>query len=221
MISIIMPTCNRRTFIPLAIEAIRMQDYKDWELLIVDGGESVRSVIPKDERIFYEYMPGRVDRFNWGIAHAHGDIFMLQADDDEMLPGALSEIESAMAFNEWGYGSVLVNQNPYGVPSVLGVLKWDYARLKRENFIPLPGAFWSREAYRWAGGFDMSVPRASDWDYWIRLGARWNPVHVQRPLVAYNVHQAQDSVVNHRSVLADAAKVRARVSAGFYDKLAA
>ena len=54
LISCIMPTFDRRDFIPHAINYFQRQDYPNKQLIILDdGSDAVGDLIPSDERIQY------------------------------------------------------------------------------------------------------------------------------------------------------------------------
>jgi glycosyltransferase involved in cell wall biosynthesis len=89
-----MPTANRRTFLPGAIRCFLAQDYRASELLILDdGADAVRDLIPADPRIRYERC-GRMDlgrKRNMACAMASGEIITHWDDDDWSSPGRLSD----------------------------------------------------------------------------------------------------------------------------------
>ena len=54
LVSCIMPSANRRGFVPLAIRGFQAQEYPNKELIIVDDGEdAVRDLVPDDDRVRY------------------------------------------------------------------------------------------------------------------------------------------------------------------------
>jgi glycosyltransferase involved in cell wall biosynthesis len=54
LVSCLMPTADRREFIPCAIRCFKNQDYENLELIILDDGEQeIRDLIPSDPRIRY------------------------------------------------------------------------------------------------------------------------------------------------------------------------
>ena len=59
MISVILPTYNRADWLPQSIRSIMEQDYRNWELIIVDDcssdttGDVVREFMEQDGRIKY------------------------------------------------------------------------------------------------------------------------------------------------------------------------
>lgn len=93
MVSCIMPTHNRRPFVAQALQYFLRQDYPQCELIIVDdGSEPVRDLIPDDPRLRYL----RLDRKrtigakrNLACQEARGEVIVHWDDDDWMAPWRL------------------------------------------------------------------------------------------------------------------------------------
>jgi glycosyltransferase involved in cell wall biosynthesis len=85
-VSCLMPTANRRAFVPSAIAHFLRQDYHFRELVIVDdGSEPVADLVPSDERIRYERLPKRTvlgKKRNIACECARGDLLVNWDDDD-------------------------------------------------------------------------------------------------------------------------------------------
>ena len=86
LVSCIMPTANRRRFVPEAIRLFLAQDYLEKELVILDDGEdSVADLIPSHPQIRYLRnqlrQPIGVKR-NLACAAAQGDVIAHWDDDD-------------------------------------------------------------------------------------------------------------------------------------------
>ena len=81
-----MPTADRRTFVPWAIEYFLRQDYPRKELVILDDGEhSVRDLVPSrpDVRYYREEHPQILgDKRNRLCELARGEIIAHWDDDD-------------------------------------------------------------------------------------------------------------------------------------------
>ena len=90
LVSCLMPTANRRMFLPLAIGCFLRQDYRNSELIIVDdGSDSVQDLIPADERIRYVRLPARSSigaKHNLACELARGDVIVHWDDDDWSAP---------------------------------------------------------------------------------------------------------------------------------------
>jgi len=89
LVSCIMPTCNRRNFIPRAIAGFQRQDYPNVELIIVDNGnDPIRDLVPDDPRIRYQYVPHKLTigaLRNLACKDAQG-VIIAHWDDDDWYP---------------------------------------------------------------------------------------------------------------------------------------
>jgi glycosyltransferase involved in cell wall biosynthesis len=92
--SCIMPTANRRAFVPQAIAYFLRQDYPNCELIVVDDGtDAVAEVIPPDPRIRYIRLARQQTigaKRNLACQEARGEIIVHWDDDDWMAPWRLS-----------------------------------------------------------------------------------------------------------------------------------
>jgi hypothetical protein len=84
--SCIMPTFNRRLFVPRAIHCFLTQDYPHAELIVVDDGtDPIVDLLPDDRRVRYFRLPARQNvgaKRNFACQQARGS-FVLHWDDDE------------------------------------------------------------------------------------------------------------------------------------------
>jgi glycosyltransferase involved in cell wall biosynthesis len=100
LISCIMPTADRRRFVPEAIRLFLGQDYPDKELVVLDDGEDeIADLIPADPRIRYLRQQPRRSigiKRNLACAAARGDIIAHWDDDDWYAPWRLSRQAGAI-----------------------------------------------------------------------------------------------------------------------------
>lgn len=89
-VTCMMPTADRRSFVPLAIRCFLNQDYAPRELLIVDdGAHPVADLLPADERIRYVRLHTRLpigSKRNYACDIARGDVIVHWDDDDWSAP---------------------------------------------------------------------------------------------------------------------------------------
>ncbi len=206
-ISLLMPTMNRREFLPRAIASVLAQDYQDWELLIGAWGDDVSDLIPNDSRI------RRVPRTQQNLAsalndlmrEASGDIIGMACDDDELTPSALTLVNFYMRDGGWLVGRILCGAELRGGPC-------DYNGLLDANLIPLPAAFWTRKISfgRVTHLFDPSVECAHDYDYWLRLMKIQAPTFIPDILAIYHEHPQQMTQTRLHEMSAHAEKARER-----------
>ncbi|HSB10212.1 MAG TPA: glycosyltransferase [Blastocatellia bacterium] len=90
LVSCIMPTCNRRPFVKLALESFLRQDYPKKELVIVDDGDApVEDLVSNLPDARYVRLPGRLTigaKRNLACEQARGEIVAHWDDDDWYSP---------------------------------------------------------------------------------------------------------------------------------------
>jgi glycosyltransferase involved in cell wall biosynthesis len=94
VVSCIMPTFNRRHFLPLALKAFDSQDYPAKELIVVDDGtQPVGDLVEKVPAARYIRLPARAsigEKRNRACKEARGLIIAHWDDDDWYAPARLS-----------------------------------------------------------------------------------------------------------------------------------
>lgn len=103
--SIIIPTYNRATFLPKAIDSVLAQTFNDWELIVVDDGstDNTKEIVAQynDERITYIYQENseRSAARNNGISHSKGEYVCFLDSDDFYLENFLNDLNQAITDN--------------------------------------------------------------------------------------------------------------------------
>lgn len=91
LVTCIMPTHNRRSFIPRAIRCFLEQDYPNRELIVADdGSDAIGDLIPSDQRIRYFRVPSRLTvgaKRNYCCERASGTV-IAHWDDDDWYPAS-------------------------------------------------------------------------------------------------------------------------------------
>lgn len=86
LVSCIMPTFNRRKFVPLALQYFLRQDYPNKELIVIDDGtDPVGDLIPDDASINYHRLEKKRslgEKLNLACELARGDVIVHWDDDD-------------------------------------------------------------------------------------------------------------------------------------------
>jgi glycosyltransferase involved in cell wall biosynthesis len=93
LVSCIMPTRERRRFVPLAVDYFLRQDYPNRELIVVDDGhDRVDDLLPADQRVRYLPVASASigDKRNTAVREAAGTYIAHWDDDDWYAPGRLS-----------------------------------------------------------------------------------------------------------------------------------
>lgn len=104
--SIIIPTYNRADKIDIPINSILNQQFKNWELIIIDDGSTdetqtlIKAYSSQHIHYFYQEHQGRSAARNLGITKAKGTYICFQDSDDEYLPNHLKTLYDAILAND-------------------------------------------------------------------------------------------------------------------------
>jgi O-antigen biosynthesis protein len=94
LVSCIMPTADRGSFVTRAVTYFLRQDYPSAELIVLDdGNDPVGHLMPTDPRIRYERLSQRMilgAKRNAACEMARGDLILHWDDDDWMAPDRIS-----------------------------------------------------------------------------------------------------------------------------------
>ncbi len=111
-VSIIMPTWNRADYLAEALESCLKQDYKKYDIIVVDDGSTDST--PRLMEYFLKKYPDKIKYFkkenggpasamNYGCQKSDADVFMFAASDDVQLPEKISIGLEALGMNDFGY----------------------------------------------------------------------------------------------------------------------
>jgi teichuronic acid biosynthesis glycosyltransferase TuaG len=210
LVSIIMPAYNAEKYIAESIESVLKQTYKNWELIVVDDGskDSTRQIVEyyqaKDSRVIYAYQTnsGVASARNCALALAKGE-YLSNLDSDDLWPLDKLEIQVAL-LNKNDQKIVLGNVERFSF-GVNGMERGLITRLEpaSENSVDyvrqtlnLPSnkmvhfnTFCGKTYYfRNAGGWDERFRNAEDWEFWLRLSAQVEFLHIENILQLYRKH---------------------------------
>lgn len=202
LISVIVPTFNRKDLLKRTINSILDQTYKVFELIIVDDGSTdntedyVRSI--NDKRIRYfktENWGGPARPRNIGIDKASGDYIAFCDDDDiwfsDKLKIVAEHIEKFpevilfchnVAIYDNGKKKGVSNHHPYGLfPDLYKSLLFDHNRISTSSTVV------KREKAISIGGFSERIDyiTVEDYDFWLRLSRTGAIYIIDKVLGAY------------------------------------
>jgi glycosyltransferase involved in cell wall biosynthesis len=192
LVSILVPTYNRKWLLPRAINSLVTQSYKNIEIIVVnDGGEDVENIVKsfKDKRIKYFQIENRglAGARNVAINNSNGDFICLLDDDDIYLKYA---IEFRMHMINQLHASIVYTRSLRDIwekrgeqyVSVAKNLYWDSPFDKDlilvQNIAPCCNILFSRKAWEKTGNyqFDETLTSTEDHDMWIGL-SRYSSFH--------------------------------------------
>ena len=192
-VSILVPTFNRRFWLPHTLNSLVNQSHRNIEIIVVnDAGEDVKDVVDKfnDSRIRYFTNEKNLDLAgtrNVALKHSTGDYIMLCDDDDQILQyGIEFRLHMMKKLNaEIVYTRALQNVMERvldGYRIVQRNLYWDsiFNRdlILIQNICPCNCSLFSRKSWEDVGKplFDETLTTSEDWAFWVEL-SRANDFH--------------------------------------------
>ena len=201
MISVIIPTYNRASFLREAINSVFEQDYfcnsnfqHSWEILIIDDGstddtrETVES-FGSNVRYHYKEHKGVSSSRNMGIELAAGDyIAFLDSDDlweKEKISCQMNFLktfpEAVVCYTEETWIRRGVHVNPRKKHRKYS--GWLFEKVLPLCLISLSSALFRRVVFDEIGNFDEELSVCEDYDFGIRLAHRYPVYLLSRPLI--------------------------------------
>lgn len=194
MISVIIPTCDRASFLDKAVKSVLSQTYGDFELVIVDDGskDDTSRVVSGfyDPRIRYiiQDNKGPAAARNLGIRNAKGDyLAFLDSDDwwcEEKLGAQLNEMEKRPGYfishtqEIWYKNGALLNQKKkhekhHG---------YIFDRCLPLCVVSMSTAMIKKGLFDEVGLFDEAMPCCEDYDFWLRASVKYEFLLIDKPL---------------------------------------
>lgn len=200
-ITIITACYNAAATIEETLRSVREQDYPgEVEHVVVDGGSTdgtVEIVQRHGLRHVSEPDRGLTHAINKGIAMARGEVVGSLNADDTYLPASLARVGRAFADHpeaEWVTGRcVIVDAD--GAEIRRGVTRYKNFFLRHHSFalhliqnhVSAPSTFVRRNALEALGGYDERFRYSADYDMWLKLGRRGDPVVIDEPLATFRM----------------------------------
>jgi len=197
-ISVITPSFNQGKFLERTILSVLNQGYPNLEFIIIDGGSSDESVdIIREYSDLLTYWVsepdgGQVDAINKGLKRATGEWLCWQNSDDIFLPRAFACLaENAIKYPNAGLiiGNMrLIDENDRPLREIRYVNPDHGAMLAEGMLMANQAAFWRREVQDRIGLLNENYQCSFDYDWFLRLTAACNGVHINRTLGALRLH---------------------------------
>jgi GT2 family glycosyltransferase len=208
-LTVVTPTFNAVATIRETLASIQSQEYPALDHVVVDGGSTDGTVELLAEeaaagRLRYISEPDRglSDAFNKGVAMATGEWIAWLNADDTYEPGALAAVGAALSRageSEWAIGRCKIMGGD-GAESRRAVTAYKNFLLRHysfglyltNNFVSSPATFVRRDVIDEIGALDERFKYSADYDLWLRLARRGDPLYVEADVARFRM--ADDSL---------------------------
>ncbi len=199
-ISVIIPAYNAEHTILDTIKSVQQQTFSDYEIIVINDGsedrtlELVEQVEDPRVKVFSYKNGGLSTARNRGIARATSEYITFLDADDLWTPDKLeAQLAALQKHPEAGVAYSWTNfMDEQGESFRAGEPIWFegnvYAELLSDNFIASgSNPLIRKKAIESVGEFDTTLRSCEDWDYMLRLAARWAFVVVPKPQILYRL----------------------------------
>lgn len=198
LVSIVLPIYNGEKYMNLSIDSILSQTYKNWELIIIDDcstdktPEIAKSYADKDARISYyrNEVNLKLPRgLNRGFSLSKGDYLTWTSDDNLYLPEAIERMLNTLQKENTDFVFAtcdVINQDGEVVEIIKAPKNYKKAILGG-NFV---GAcfMYTRKVYETIGEYNPDNFLVEDYDYWLKIFAKFDVSNIQDVLYQYRWH---------------------------------
>lgn len=205
LITVIIPTRNRRALLEEAIRSCLDAASFPYEILVSDNASSddtptIEAAYPQLRYLRRPELLPMADHWSLCVLEAKGKYVKILCDDDWLLPGALERevtalekdsriVAAASARTEVSAdGTVMVATKGFASDTLLSGAPLFSQMLVGENLLGPPSAVtFRREAFR---GFPSAYHYAADWAAWILLAEQGPVAFLAKPGCAFRLHGA-------------------------------
>ena len=200
--SIAIANYNHKNLLPLAIQSVVDQDYKDWEIVIYDDGSTdespilIETISKTDSRI-----NGVIGARNQGAGFAknavlekcRGKYVGFLDPDDTLSPNALSTMYAAtlehpdavlLSSKSWHYKESIEDGGPFPLSKPKNGLDW----FTSKGGQPTHFAIAHLGAYRRTAGISKHLRKAVDRDFYYKMDEMGESVFIDEFLYYYRRH---------------------------------
>jgi glycosyltransferase involved in cell wall biosynthesis len=187
VISVILTTYERRKLVETALASVFAQTIGACEAIVVDDGSTDGTAD------FLRHLPIQLLSVphsgnpaiarNAGLDRARGDLIAFLDSDDILRPNALEDLSDALRAQPaagFAYGDYEPDPGPPPLAPPVGDI---FDRLLESDFLVTGAVLFRRALLGAVGVFDPHCSPAEDWDFWLRLAARVDAVHVDRTVI--------------------------------------
>lgn len=194
LVSIIIPTFNRKEKVKTAIKSVLNQTCQHFELIVVDDGstdntEAVVKNYGAQLHYFYQNHQGVSSARNLGIGKSKGRYICFLDSDDEWLTNKLEtqvnlvrsnpQIKICYTDEIWIRNGVRVN--PKKIHQKYS--GWIYQKCLPLCIISPSSVMIHREVFEQAGRFDPQMTVCEDYDLWLRISHHYPITFIPRRLI--------------------------------------
>lgn len=181
LVSVIIPTYNRKYALGELLESLTRQSVQKFEVIVInDHGEPVDQLRERFSELELKIInlkvnQGHVHAHNEGVSHAKGEFIMLCDDDDLVTPNHIEKMLEEIKDADLVYSDVeMVEYKWEGnqrvpVKRILFAYELDKEFMRKFSTYVSSGCLYRRSIHNKIGLFDVKMKNYWDWDFILRV----------------------------------------------------
>ncbi len=214
-VSVLMVTYNHPKFIADSINSLLRQSETDWELLIVDDSETVKtqqvldSFLP-NPRIHYFYRGrkmGYANALNYALDRAQGRYIAILDDDDvwldeQKLKKQINFMDGNVDYIVCGGRYIELNEATHNMTCISGPTTDEAIRSRMLicNGFVNSSTLYRRSTFRYD---ENSIRHTADWELWLRLGKKGKFYNFDEYFTVYRIWPKGGTSINAKEHVTD------------------
>ncbi len=207
LVSVIIPTFNRATWLSGAINSVLDQTFKNYELLVIDDGsnDNTREIVASFEghvRYLFQSNSGPSAARNTGIKETKAELLAFLDSDDRWLKNKL-QVQVDLMMNNPNTKICYTDEiwirhgkrvNPKKIHQKYS--GWIYKKCLPLCIISPSSVMIHKEVFDKVGFFDESLFVCEDYELWLRISRYYPITFINKPLIIKNGGHADQ--LSHR-----------------------
>lgn len=217
MVSVVIPTYNRRDDLEAALKSVLAQKFDDFEIIVVnDGGRNVSDLESgldtkgKIRWLNHEQRRDVAAARNTGLRAAKGFYVAYLDDDDIYYPDHLETLVRTLEDTEFEFAYTDANRVVINwitdryVPTDRHLAygyDFDREKLLVSNYIPTLTIMHRRDLIEEIGFFDETLEVHEDWDMWIRAATECDFLHIPKTTAEFRIRADGETSKSEKKIL--------------------
>lgn len=189
LVSCIIATKNEEKNLPILLDSIKKQNFKEIEVVVVDNAstDKTKELAKKAFAKVFDHGPERSPQRNFGAEKSQGEYLLFLDGDMELEMGVVEQCLEKVGEGE--FKAVIIPERSVGDGF------WAKAKaLERQTYLGDPSIeaprFFARDAFFEVGGYDESLIAAEDWDLKNRIKEK-----------GFKIGRIQEKIIHHEGNL--------------------
>ncbi|SNY51640.1 Glycosyl transferase family 2 [Arsukibacterium tuosuense] len=207
LVSVIMPCYNNESFVKAAVESVLLQDYPNFEVIVVDDGSTDGSFVELQRfgdriTIIQQKNLGAAAARNNGLETARGQYIAFLDSDDIWLPGKITaqvnyleqHPETGLCYCQWAVCEHEVTSAEMierfattylPMQTEQNFTGWLYLKLLEKSVIPTITVMLRRDVLEEVGLFNTNYRIGEDHDLWLRISFKYRITKLKNVYAVY------------------------------------